>query len=492
MPHYLKAAALALGMTLAAGPAAAIDPFFPGFGNNGIDVLHYNLDLAVAPASGQVTANATLSVVALERLPRFTLDLHGFAVSKVTVNGVPARFSRSNDKLSIQPFRAIPKWRPFRVVVTYAGVPDTIQDPTAPDDPSLTLGWFRYQDASYVVSEPVGASTFFPANDEPTDKASFTIAVTVPAAWTVAANGVLKSVRAIGMSKRFTWEMRQPMTTWLATVHVNKFNLNLTRASDGTPIRVYSTPATPPEDVAGYALAGEMLTYFEQLVGPYPFGSYGSVVVDDPALYYALETQAMSTFPVESADAAIVAHELAHQWFGNSVSIAKWEDLWIAEGTATYFEVVWANRGDAAGFHAEMRDLYDYVAENEVGPAVVDAPEELFTDRTYYRGAMALYALRLTVGERAFFRTLATFTTIYRGRNATSADFIRIAVLVSGKPAVRNLLNAWLYQEAVPPLPGQPPVAAGAMARRAPVAPPDLVGSRCGRGSHRGAPAVCD
>jgi aminopeptidase N len=314
--------------------------------------------------------------------------------------------------------------------------------------------------------------------------------VTVPADYTATANGVLRSVRTTGSEKRFRWDMRQPMTTWLATVHVNHFGLQLTRAADGTPIRVYYTDATPPADVDGYALSGEILTWMEERVGPYPFGSYGSVVVDDPLLYYALETQAMSTFPLGTADEATVAHELAHQWFGNSASIAKWEDLWIAEGAATYFEVLWPNRDDPAAFDAEMLAMYDYVAANGIGPAVVESPEEMFTDRTYLRGASALYALQQEVGDRTFFRILRTFVTAYRGRNATSQDFIELAVFVSGRPSVVPLLHAWLYDEPVPALAGY--AAATALQEEGPALPPDVVGLRCGRGAHRGAPATCD
>ena len=221
----------------------------------------------------------------------------------------------------------------------------------------------------------------------------------------------------------------------------------------------------------------------EELVGRYPFGSYGSVVVDDPVLFYALETQAMSTFPLGAADEAIVAHELAHQWFGDSASIARWEDLWIAEGAATYFEVLWPNRDDPAAFDAEMLAIYDFVAANEIGPAVVESPEEMFTDRTYLRGASALYALRQEVGDRTFFRILRTFVTAYRGRNATSRDFIKLAVLVSGRPSVAPLLHAWLYDEPVPALAGH--AAATALREEAPALPPDVVGLRCGRGAHR-------
>jgi aminopeptidase N len=233
-----------------------------------------------------------------------------------------------------------------------------------------------------------------------------------------------------------------------------------------------------------------MLTYFEKLISPYPFASYGSVIVKDPILYYALETQAMSTFPAESHPPGddFIAHELAHMWFGDSVSVAKWEDLWIAEGSATYFEVLWPNRDDPAGFDEDMLAIYDFVVDRKLGPAVVEKPEQLFGSRTYYRGAAALYALRLKVGDPTFFDILRHFVQDNRGGHVTSADFIRTAVEVSGDGSVRPLLHAWLYEKAVPPLPGM----ADRKAKTGPVPKPDIVGGRCGRGSHRGAPRTCE
>jgi aminopeptidase N len=404
-------------------------------------------------------------------------------VSEVEVWGVPARFRQADDKLIITPRWPIPKLAPIRVEIEYAGRPDPLPDPTT--DGAYDLGWITYRKTSHVVSEPIGASTFYPANDEPTDKATFSIEVTVPAAYTAVANGALKSVREMGGKRSYSWVMRQPMTTWLATVQVNKFRLHKTEAEDGTPIRVYTPASVPPADVVGYALAGKMFPFFERRIGQYPFDSYGSVVVEDPATDYALETQAMSTFPLGWADELVVAHELAHQWFGNSVSAKKWEDLWLAEGPATYFEMLWPYRNDPAGFDAAMLGMYDEAVADGVGPAVVDAPDQMFTDRTYVRGALTLYALRLEVGDRTFFRILRRFLHEFRGRNASSADFIRTAVRVSGDGSVRDLLEVWLYEEPIPDLPG----AADRTAKRGPV--PDIVGLRCGGRAHRGAPAAC-
>ena len=202
---------------------------------------------------------------------------------------------------------------------------------------------------------------------------------------------------------------------------------------------------------------------------------------------WALETQSLSIFGARGAGEDTIFHELAHQWFGNSVSVAKWEDLWIAEGAATFFETWWQHRKDRAAFDQAMLDIYDYVVAQNLGPAVVDRPEDLFSDRTYYRGGAALYALQLQIGDSSFFNIMKHFAQDNRGRNVTSEDFIATAVRFSGDGSVRTLLESWLYDDAVPALPGK----AKRTARTGPVPRPDIVGGRCGRGSHRGAPAAC-
>ena len=471
---FCCAAAMALGSTT----ALAIDPFFPGFGNAGIDVQQYTIGLDVDPVAGTLAGKTQLSVKAERRLVAFMLDLRGLTVSSVRVNGLAARFSRNADKLEIVPAVALAKDSLFLVDVEYAGVPDALPDPTAPGQ-GLFLGWLKYQKSTYALSEPVGASTFFPANDEPTDKATYRFSITVPAGYTGVANGVPRGTVSIGPKTRFHWAMSQPMTSWLATVHVNKLNLNVAQTASGIPVRTYTPTGTRPSHVAVYAKAAPMIDYFQTLIGRYPFASYGSIVVQDPILYYALETQALSTFPEEAGSTNLpgedlVAHELAHQWFGDSVSVAHWEDIWFAEGSATYFELLWPNRNDPAAFDAAMRANYDYVAQQQLGPAVVSDPVDLFSERVYLRGAAALYALQLKVGKPKFFRILRTVLRENRGGNITSALFIKTAVRVSGDSSVRPLLTAWLYDAAVPGIPG-------AVARRAPVAKPDVVGVRCGR-----------
>ncbi len=476
-----------------ASSALAVDPFFPTFGNNGIDVSRYTIDLDVNPVSGAVKGRTTLAITAEKRLANFSLDLHGLKVSSVLVNGLPARTSRMRNKLAITPAQVLPALKPFSVTVSYSGTPVPLPDPTAAPGKELYLGWAKHQNFTYVVSEPVGASNFFPSNDEPTDKATYTFRITVPLGYRAVANGKPVKTLTTGSKTKYEWSMAQPMTTWLATVHVNKLKVYSKATSGGLPVRIYSPSDIPQSHVVAYARAAQMIPYFESLVGKYPFASYGSIVVEDPSLYYALETQAMSTFPGQPVppDDRQIAHELAHQWFGNAVSIAKWEDLWIAEGAATYFEIQWVNRNSPAAFNKAMVDNYEFVVDSKLGPAVVESRDQLFSKRTYSRGAATYYALRQTVGSAVFLNILRSFYAENRGGNVTSQDFINTAVRVSGKEAVRSLLNSWLYQKAVPKLPGALAKTAAKAALPKAMAQPDLFGYRCGLGSHRGAARTC-
>jgi aminopeptidase N len=443
----LKALPLALGLALSGASAAyAIDDFFPDFGNNGYDVQHYDLTLAIDPEEHRIEAGkAVLTVRSTAKLASFTLDLAGLEVSRVAVDGTGALFSREEGKLRIQPARQIAKGKRFTVEVDYAGEPEGINDPTSDDPTLLPLGWLTYQNVSYTLSEPVGSSTWYPVNDEPTDKASYRITVTVDKPFQAVSNGVLLSTTNEGSRRRFVWEQKEPMASYLAIVHVGRWEEETLKAGNGKgiPIRLYTTPTTPAQTLAALRKTPAMLATFEKLAGPYPFRSYGSVVIDDPELYYSLETQSMSTFRTGIGEST-VAHELAHQWYGNSVTIAEWRDLWLAEGFATYFEFLWIYRDDRKAFNAALRQLYRDTKKAGIGPAVVSEPEEIFEPNTYDRGALTLHSLRLRVGDDTFFDIIQTWHKRYAGRNATSADFIDLAVQVSKDQGVRDLLEAWL------------------------------------------------
>lgn len=451
-------AALLLG-TAAVGPAVAAnpDPFFPEFGNTGYGVDRYSIDIDATELPA-ITASATIDVVAHERLTSMSLDLRdALEVSRVTVEGgIPAQFVQRDDKLTITLPEAVESGARLRVDIDYAGIPDPLPDPTYPNPQGeLPLGWLTTPaGAIYALSEPVGASSWYPANDVPTDKAKFSFEITVPEGVTAAANGLPRGVIDNGDTKTFRFSMRQPMTTWLATIHINNFRAVDKLAYQDIAIRNYISKNVSDQERALMAETPNYMEFMARKVGPYPFDSYGNVVVDDPNLYYALETQTLSTYPSDFVEEGVLVHELAHQWFGDAVTIRHWDDIWIAEGFATYFEYLYPNRDDPAAFDETMRSLYAYCERNNIGKIVIDSPFDLFSAAVYYRAGVMLYALQLKVGDDVFFDIVQEFYKTNRNKNVSTQAFIDTAVSVSGDQSVRPLLRAWLFEDALPSLGG--------------------------------------
>ena len=260
------------------------------------------------------------------------------------MDGVAARLARPR-KLRVRPAAAITKGGS-----SPSPSPTRAPRPIRPHRRGPVLppgaGWTNWGRTSYVVSEPVGACTWYPVNDEPTDKASYRIAVTVDKPYTVVGNGVPVSVTDLGRAGRFVWEQAQPMASYLAIIDIDQYRLEQRQAANGVVIPHLLRPTTPRPTRSRPCARRRHDGLFEELVGPYPFDGYGSVMVRDPSLSYALETQAMSTFQKDNVDEATVVHELAHQWFGDAVTVAEWRDLWLAEGFATYPEFLWQHRAD--------------------------------------------------------------------------------------------------------------------------------------------------
>jgi aminopeptidase N len=432
------------------------DDYYPAAGNAGIDVTHYALAIRTSPPAPAIRATATLRIRALVALRSFHLDLRGLTVDATRVDGAEAATQRHGAELVIRPSRTIPRGRRFTVRVRYPGVPHTMADPS---DPNLEvpLGWNRARNGDvWVVSEPVGAQTWFPANDHPADKATYAIRVDVPERVAVASNGHLTLGAVHDGRREWRWRMAAPMAPYLATVVIAPMRPQTTTSPAGTPIRNYFPTREYDEDVANFAVTGRILDWFVTVFGPYPFREYGAVVIDQD-LGYALETQTMSIYGrdmlgTDPDGAQTVAHELAHQWFGDSVGIRRWSDIWLNEGFATYAQYLWQAhvdptfdldqfmRGRRAESTADLHRPLDPGPTNEFTPAV------------YERGALALHALRLTVGDAAFFEILRTWTAEHRHATATTAQFVALAERVSGQP-LGPFFRAWLRAPEVPVLP---------------------------------------
>ncbi|MDN3352559.1 M1 family metallopeptidase [Actinomadura sp. DC4] len=431
-----------------AGAAGLGDPVVPGDGNGGYDVQHYDLDLRVTPRGRpSLAATATITADATQALSRFDLDLTGLTVSKVTVDGAPAAYSRVPDKLVVTPARPIARGR-FTVAVVYSGTPAAV------DDRQLgRYGWIRTGDGTFVGAEPDAAHTWFPGNDHPQDKATFGFRVTVPKGLTAVANGQLTGTAASGRTTTYTWRARDPMATYLAMVDVGRFKVRSGRTPGGIPIYVAVDPAVDPAGLNSfYDTTAKVTDAWAKLFGPYPFESTGGVV-DDAPVQFALETQTKPEYVASMAAVpTVIAHELSHQWFGDSVSVHQWGDIWLNEGFATYAEWLWGERegsGDTPQREFDGRYAQQHSADLwNIAPAA-PGRSALFGRSVYERGAMTLQALRRKVGDQHFFAILRAWVAEHRYGDATTPQFVALAQRISGMD-LRHLFQVWLYDRGRP------------------------------------------
>ncbi|MCB0102447.1 MAG: M1 family metallopeptidase [Anaerolineales bacterium] len=441
-----------------AGAPGMGDSYYPNFGNGGYDALHYVLDITIKDvASSELEAVTTIEATATQDLMRFNLDFAGFNITSITVNDEAAQFERNAQELTIIPAQMLAEGEEFTVAVTYHGIPSPMISVALP----FPTGWVAYENGIFVLSEPDGSASFYPVNDHPLDKATYTIIVTVPKPWEAAANGVLQSETDNGDSTTYTFTVRDPMASYLTTINVNDFEVETMVSPAGIPIRNYYATSLPDDINKPFARQGEMIDYFSELFGPYPFEVYGSLVMDTE-FGAALENQTLSIFGIDMVSPndleeseAVVAHELAHQWFGDSISVADWSDIWLNEGFASYSEALWLEYDYGEEGVNEWVDYYYEDVKNypEFYPPPGDpAPNDLFNGGVYIRGGLTLHALRLEVGDDAFFEIIRTYYDRYKYSNASTEDFIAVAEEVSGED-LEGFFDAWLYDEQLPELP---------------------------------------
>jgi aminopeptidase N len=459
------AAPASAGDRYVAGAPGAGDPFFPQAGNGGYDVKHYFLALDYEGAtSNLLRGRVAIFARATQNLHRFNLDLRDFLrVSRVTVNGHRAAFTHSGQELSISPRPKLHRGRSFVVVVEYAGRPEPVVDP----DESIE-GWIVPEtdpDGAFVVNEPQGSPGWFPVNDTPRDKATYDFRVTVPAGHTVMANGRLLGTSTHGGRTTWRWREDSPMSSYLSTATNGPFETRFGQLPNGLPeynavdpdTRLSATGPVPQPEIAWERLGmhAEIVDFFTQLYGPYPFTSVGGTIDWAPEVGYALESQTKPNYDNIPSESTVV-HEIAHQWFGNAVTLTWWPDIWLNEGFATWSEWIWEEHqgGTTAQEEYETRCAYEPGTEEFQdlwfpAPAALPGPAELFHTPPYDRGAMTLQALRTRVGERRFVRILQLWYEENRYENVTTADFIALAERESGEQ-LDDFFQTWLYEEGRP------------------------------------------
>ena len=442
------AGVLAASVLTAPWATAKPDTLFPSMGNSGYQVRAYDVALDYEPVTNRAIATVRIRAVARKAMNRFHLDFSGPEVTAVVVDQQPASFARRGDELVVTPAQRLAKGR-FTAVVSYDGQP-----PEHTDDDGSTEGWVRTTDGAVAVNEPVGAMTWLPSNNTPGDKARFTFRISAPAGYSVVANGELVETAPHGTGTTWTWRQDEPMSTYLAMVGIGRYDVteSSTTSIDGRelPLWFFEDSAVGGARTAREVLP-EVIAFCERLFGTYPFSS-GGHVVDDAYVGYALETQTRPFYPPGGASTSTVVHETAHQWFGNSVTLTDWHDIWLAEGWATYAEWLWSGAHDGRTPREHFDALYARGADDDLwspAPTEFTDPADLFGEPVYSRGAMTLVVLRREIGSRDFKRLGRKWAAKHAYDNVTTRDFERLAEKVSGE-RLDDLFDDWLRLDGKP------------------------------------------
>jgi len=345
----------------------------------------------------------------------------------------------------ITPARPIARGATVTAEVRYSGTPQALDEGTLGK-----MGWIRTDDGAFVASEPDGSRTWFPANDHPSDKATYDVTITVPDGLTALSNGVLRDRRTMDGRTLFAWRETHPMATYLATATIGRFDLRRGTTPGGIPVLAAVDPRLHGELDRLYDDTATITEAWTREFGPYPYGATGGVADIVQGADYALENQTKPLYGM-APDTQVVAHELAHQWFGDDVTPRSWKDIWLNEGFATYAEWLWADRAGRTPLKRSFDDAYSAPDGSDIWtvPPAEPGLQQLFGTSVYDRGGMTLVALRDKIGAGAFGRLLRTWVRRHRYGTATTGDFVRLAEQISGVD-LGPFFRQWLYRRGQP------------------------------------------
>lgn len=431
------------------------DPYLPGHGDTRHRVRHYDLTLDYKVATNRLDETAVLDVEMATAASSIELDLFGLNVDRLLLDGRKTKYVHKGSRLHVQVGDRKAGER-FRLTIGVSGKPRPMPGVHG------EAGWEELTDGAMVGSQPQGAPSWFPCNDDAADKATYTITVTTESAYAVVANGSLVATARVGGRTRWTYEMPTPMAPYLATVQIGRYAT--TPVTSRVPTLILHPRALKVGEGTAFAHQGAMVDLFCDLFGPYPFAEYRAVVVDD-VLEIPLEAQGLSSFGRNFATNTwdherLVAHELAHQWFGNSLTATQLSDIWLHEGFACYAEWLWSDhraglwggltvQEQAAKHHAELPTSLG--RHTLISPGV----RQMFDDWVYKRGALTLHAVRAELGEDGFFALLRRWAAEHAGGLVTTDDFVDACTRAAGRrsDAMASLLHEWLEEPTLPVLP---------------------------------------
>lgn len=443
------------GATGTIGDPGIGDPYYPLAGNGGYQIDSYDLNLTYDPPTNalQSTAQLTGSVRSDEGLTQFNLDLQPtMTVTGVTVDGAPATFEQDGAELVITPAALLTPRSTFEAVVTYGGQPGLVPGGTAGQTDG---GWYRTDSGgSVTIGEPSSASAWYPVNEHPADTATFAVTATVPQDWQVISNGLQQKEGLPDPgpgSSVFRWRLGDPVASYLTTIYIDHFTLIEDTMADGKPIVSAIAPDAGSDAQNLARSTKQVVDVLSGYFGPYPLEAAGGIFTG-LANGFALETATRPVYgggPIASLET--VVHELAHQWYGDDVTIQRWSDICLNECFASYATWLYKAQVNGEDLDATWRQrMADVVTKPAfwASPLVEMAAGEEFT-RVYDRGPLALHALRAEIGDDAFLTLLKQWPAVNAGKNMSFDELETYISTLVGRD-LGPFIDAWFRGTTVP------------------------------------------
>ncbi|HWJ66115.1 MAG TPA: M1 family metallopeptidase [Nocardioides sp.] len=430
------------------------DSVYPGLGDPLVDALHYDLDLAWDPARDRLTARQVLTFRATADSATIPLDFNEqLAISDLTVDRSKASYDVDGSRLTIRhPVRAD---REYVLALSYAGTPEPTPAPSARSDFRQGLGWtITAEHETWTLQEPYGAHTWYAVNDQPADKAFYDFTLTAPAPLSGVANGQLTKATtratAEGDATTHTWHLAEPASSYLVTVAFGDFQHTDLESASGVPVQVWTDADEAPLP-GGTDYAPDAIDWLERILGPYPFDSFGIVVVDNES---GMETQTMVTLgdTAYSLSPAVVVHEAAHHWYGDSVTPADWADVWMNEGMAMYLQGMWEAEQEGIPVAEKMDQwaAFEPDLRADAGPPGDYDPERFGDGNIYYGPALMWHELRERLGDDAFFEVLREWPAAQENGTADRAEYLAWIEETTGEE-LTTFFYDWLLGAETPP-----------------------------------------
>jgi len=432
-------------------PLAADDgyPRQPAF-----DIQHYRLQISISDTTDVIDGKADVQVRVVDSsVRRIVFDLKDMWVSEVREAGDSVAFSHLEGRLAIDLQKAYERGAQANITILYRGAPQE----------GLIISTNQHGRRTFFADNwPDRASFWFPSIDHPSDKATVELTITAPQKYEVIANGRLLLTRDNDATTRtWYWAESVPIPTYCTVFGAADFSITDLPSNGITTVSYHVYPEDSARGQINFGRANKIVEYFTKVIGPYPYEKLA--LVQSTTRYGGMENASAIFFAEQSVAGdrnidGTVAHEIAHQWFGDSVTESDWHHLWLSEGFSTYFQMLFIEHADGRdAFRAEVlrnKDNYLEFTENNRRPiidtTIFDYPR-LLNANNYLKAALVLHALRNQVGDAAFFRGVREYYIAYRDANALTADFQKVMETVTGQP-LGWFFDQWFWRSGHPEL----------------------------------------